>query len=149
MLERSDRLIPYMLYKSESGKTDKVLPRPLLIMQRPSPKRAHEKHILNSSVYGKMEDMQQAADTMHMYYATWIGRLQHGRASIHLALICCCCCCCCCFLLLPLPPLLRPCLLSATRSCSYSFFANYFFPNIATGQVASSGMAMQIFAFRS
>ena len=124
--------------------TDKVLLPPLV--PRPFPKGAHEKHILHPSVYGKKEDMQQAADTMHMYYATWIGRLQHGRASIHLALLCCCCCWCC-LLLLPLLPLLRPCLLSATRSYSYSFFVNFFSPHIATGQVASSGMPMQTFRF--
>ena len=34
-----------------------------------------------------MEDMQQAVDTMRMYCATWIGTIQHGRASIHLALL--------------------------------------------------------------
>ena len=65
--------------------TDKVLLRPLIL--RPFPKRTHEKHILHPSVYGKMEDMQQAADTMDMYCATWIERLQHGRASIHLAML--------------------------------------------------------------
>ena len=62
-----------------------------------------------------MKDMQQAADTMHMYFAIWIGRLQHSRASIHPALL---------LLLLlllpPLLPLLRLCLLSATRSYSFS-----------------------------
>ena len=31
--------------------------------------------------------MQQAADTMHMYCATWSGRFQRGRAIIHLALL--------------------------------------------------------------
>ena len=46
---------------------------------------------------GRDEGEGECADTMHMYYATWIGRLQHGRASIYLAL-----------LLLPLPPLLLP-----------------------------------------
>ena len=30
--------------------------------------------------------MQQAAYTMHIYCATWTGRLQHGHASIPLAL---------------------------------------------------------------
>ena len=39
--------------------------------------------------------MQQAADTIHMYYATWVGRLRHGRASIHLALLLLLCGCRC------------------------------------------------------
>ena len=111
MLETSDRL---MLHQSEPSKTDKfVLLRPL--MPRPLPKRARENRILHPSVYRKMKDMQQAADTMHMYFAIWIGRLQHSRASIHPALL---------LLLLlllpPLLPLLRLCLLSATRSYSFS-----------------------------
>ena len=84
-----------------------------VILEGGFPKRVHEKHILHPSVYGKMEDMEHAADTMHIYYATWIGRLQHGRASIHLALL--------------LPP---PCLLSATRT-GIRFSS---FPSIATGR---------------
>ena len=79
---------------SRTDQTDTVLLRPL--MPRPFPKRAHEKRILHPSAYGKMEKMQQAVNTMHMYYATSI-ELQHGRASIHLALLRCCC-----LLLLPL-----------------------------------------------
>ena len=81
--------------------TNKVLLRPL--MPRQFPKTAHEKHISHSSVYEKMEDIEQAVDTMRMYYATWTGRLQHSRDSTHLALL---------LLLLPPPP---PPLLSATR----------------------------------
>ena len=67
--------------------------------------------------------MQQAADTMPMYYATWIGWLQHGRASIHHALLLLLLL----LLLLPLPPSY---LLSATRS--RIFFLS--FPYVATGR---------------
>ena len=31
--------------------------------------------------------MQPAAGTMHTYYASWSGRIQRGRAIIHLALL--------------------------------------------------------------
>ena len=64
-----------------------------------------------------MEDVQQAADTMRMYYETWFGRLQHGRAIIYLALL----------LLLPLPPpppplLLLPLLLLLLLCCRRLLF---------------------------
>ena len=105
---RSAHVVP-----KRAEQTEEVLLRPLTPL--PFPKRAHEKRILHPSAYGKMEKMQQAVNTMHMYYATSI-ELQHGRASIHLALLCCCC-----SLLLPLLLLPRPCLLSATRSSRIRF----------------------------
>ena len=61
-----------------------------------------------------MEDIQQAADTMHVSYATWIGRLQDGRASIHLALVL--------VLVQVLPLSFVCCQLPGIYSYSYSFF---------------------------
>ena len=55
--------------------------------------RPHEKRTLHPRVYGEVEDMQHAADTMHMYCATWSGRFQRGRAIIRLVLLLLLCCC--------------------------------------------------------
>lgn len=59
---------------------------------RSFPKRPHEKHILHPHIYGEVDNMQQSADTMHMYGANRRGGHQRGRSFTSRYCHCCCCC---------------------------------------------------------